>query len=88
MMKPNARGERFGLFHVPGLVISVDHQTSLTSSFGRFSDVLYALIRASSPGEYRLVGRRETGKRMNLDGVHGGRERQGQERVQAAATPD
>ncbi len=28
MMEPNARGERFGLFHVPGLQfdISVDHQ--------------------------------------------------------------
>jgi hypothetical protein len=48
MMEPNARGERFGLFHVPGIVISVDHQTNLTSSFGRFSDVLYALLCASS----------------------------------------
>jgi hypothetical protein len=58
MMEPNVRGERFSLFHVPGLVISVDHQTSLTSSFGRFSDVLYAYLCELS-GEYRLVGRRE-----------------------------
>lgn len=58
-MEPNAR-ERFGLFHVPGLVISVDHQTSLTSSFGKFSDVVYPLLcTGSQEGANKCEGERE-----------------------------
>ena len=71
-MKLNARGERFGLFHRPDLVIiSVDHQTSLTSSFGVFNDVLYASdFMCELSREYRLVGKRnrETGEREREEG--------------------
>ena len=47
MMKPYAR-ERFGLFHVPGLFYLRGPSGELTSLFGRFSDVLDALLCVSA----------------------------------------